>query len=168
MPASPDDLQKLKNPFGDLIHDHEANKDRILAAVHGAKKIITVGDATTERVVSFGIVPDVSIVDGRERRTVRDHQIRYPAKQFKCVNPHGTITADSLDVVQQALRESSPVIVNVDGEEDMLALPAFYYSPIGSVVLYGQPLEGLVVVKITLSRQKEAKALMDRIRNTEA
>ena len=167
MPDSPDDLQKLKNPFGELIHDHEVNKDRILAAIRGAKKIVTVGDATTERVVSFGIVPDVSVVDGRERRTIRDHPIRYPAKQFKCVNPQGTITADSLDVVQQALKESRPVIVNVDGEEDMLALPAFYYAPIGSVVLYGQPLEGLVVVTVTPSRQKEAKALMDRIRNTE-
>ena len=168
MPASPDDLQKLKNPFGELIPDHDISKAQILGAVRGAKKLITVGDATTERLVSFGIVPDLAVVDGRERRSVRDRQIRYPAKQFKCVNPHGTITLDAVEVLQKALKESSPSIVNVEGEEDMLALPLFHFAPIGSVVLYGQPLEGLVVVKITLSRQKEAKALMHRImRNTE-
>jgi hypothetical protein len=33
----------------------------------------------------------------------------------------------------------------------------------GSSVLYGQPLEGLVVVKITRAKQKQAKELMDRI-----
>lgn len=168
MPASPDDLQKLKNPFGELVQDRDVSKARMLSAVHGAKKVVTVGDATTERLVSFGIVPDVSVVDGRERRSVRDRQIRYPAKQLKCVNPRGTITQEAVDVLQQALKESRPVIVNVDGEEDMLALPLFYFAPIGSVVLYGQPLEGLVVVKITRTRQEEAKAFMDRImRNTE-
>jgi GTP-dependent dephospho-CoA kinase len=168
MHASPDDLQKLKNPFGELVHDHEISKARILGAIRGAIKIVTVGDATTERLVSFGIIPDVSVVDGRERRSVRDRQIRYPAKQFQCVNPPGTITPDALDVLQQALKESRPATVNVAGEEDMLALPLFHFAPIGSVVLYGQPLEGLVVVKITVSKQKEAKALMDRImRNPE-
>jgi uncharacterized protein (UPF0218 family) len=36
-------------------------------------------------------------------------------------------------------------------------------APEGSVVLYGQPLEGLVVVKIDEAKRKEAKDLMSRI-----
>ncbi len=51
----------------------------------------------------------------------------------------------------------------VDGEEDMLALPLFVMAPIGAFVLYGQPLEGLVLVRITAAKRKEAKDLMDRI-----
>jgi hypothetical protein len=55
------------------------------------------------------------------------------------------------------------VQVLVEGEEDLLALPLFAMAPDGSVVLYGQPLEGLVVVRITQAKKNQAKNLMDRI-----
>jgi GTP-dependent dephospho-CoA kinase len=45
----------------------------------------------------------------------------------------------------------------------MLALPLFRMAPRGSAVLYGQPLEGIVLVNITEGKQKEAKDLMDKI-----
>jgi uncharacterized protein (UPF0218 family) len=51
----------------------------------------------------------------------------------------------------------------VEGEEDMLALPIFVMASEGAVVLYGQPLEGMVAVKITAAKRKQAKDLMDRI-----
>src|SRR6185503_7386121 len=165
MPVSPDDLQRLKTPFGKLIQDRDVTKARILSAVKGAKKVVTVGDATTERLISFGIIPDVAVIDGKERRSATDRQFRYQAKEFKCVNPPGTITREALDVLKQAIKETRPARVRVDGEEDLLALPLFRFAPIGSVVLYGQPLEGLVVVKITRSKQEEAKALMETIMN---
>lgn len=126
---------------------------------------MTVGDATTERLISIGIIPDVSVIDGKERRSATGRQIHYPAKEFKCVNPPGSITREAIEVLKQAIRGTHPTRVRVDGEEDMLALPLFRFAPIGSVVLYGQPLEGLVVVKITRSKQEEAKDLMDRIMN---
>jgi uncharacterized protein (UPF0218 family) len=53
--------------------------------------------------------------------------------------------------------------VKVKGEEDMLALPLFTLAPKGSAVLYGQPLEGVVVVYITEEKQNQAKDLMDKI-----
>jgi uncharacterized protein (UPF0218 family) len=45
----------------------------------------------------------------------------------------------------------------------MLALPLFVMAPLYSVVMYGQPLEGLVLVKVTAAKRKQAKDLMDRI-----
>jgi uncharacterized protein (UPF0218 family) len=53
--------------------------------------------------------------------------------------------------------------VKVKGEEDMLALPMFTLAPKESAVLYGQPLEGIVVVKITQEKQNQAKDLMNKI-----
>ncbi|HEV8387417.1 MAG TPA: GTP-dependent dephospho-CoA kinase family protein [Nitrososphaera sp.] len=158
-------MQRLKTPFGKLIQDRNVSKARILGAIKGAKKVITVGDATTERLISFGIIPDVSVIDGKERRSITDRQIVYPAEEFRCVNPPGTITRKAIDVLKQAIKETPPTRVKVDGEEDLLALPLFQFAPIGSVVLYGQPLEGLVVVKITRSKQEEAKTLMETIMN---
>ncbi|HJS81979.1 MAG TPA: hypothetical protein VJ742_04005, partial [Nitrososphaera sp.] len=63
MPVSPDDLQKLKNPFGELIPDSELDEQRIRATIKGAKFVVTVGDATTERLVLFKIIPDIAIID---------------------------------------------------------------------------------------------------------
>ena len=80
-----------------------------------------------------------------------------------CKNPAGTISKEAVHVLQSALQTPSPVTVKVEGEEDMLALPLFTMAPKGSVVLYGQPLEGIVLVNITEEKQNEAKELMNKI-----
>jgi uncharacterized protein (UPF0218 family) len=127
-------------------------------------KVITVGDATTERLISFGITPDLSVTDDVERRSVRKHSISFHAKEILfCNNPPGTISESALQVLREAMEMSPPVWVKVQGEEDLLALPLFVMAPKGSAVLYGQPLEGIVVVNITEEKRAHAKALMDRI-----
>lgn len=131
--------------------------------LEGSKKIITVGDATTERLLSFGITPDIAVIDGVERRSLRDYSINYPAKEMLCTNPAGMISMGAVQVLQSALETPSPVMVIVEGEEDMLALPLFTMAPKGSAVLYGQPLEGIVLVNITEEKQNQAKDLMNRI-----
>jgi uncharacterized protein (UPF0218 family) len=131
--------------------------------LEGSKKIITVGDATTERLLSFGITPDIAVIDGVERRSLRDYSINYPAIEMLCTNPAGIISRGAVQVLQSALETPSPVLVKVEGEEDMLALPLFTMAPKGSAVLYGQPLEGIVLVNITEEKQNQAKDLMNRI-----
>jgi uncharacterized protein (UPF0218 family) len=163
MPVSADDLQKLKKPFGELVLDRDVTEERIRKIVSGCGKIVTVGDATTERLVSFGILPDLAVVDFRERRSATNRSFEYEAKELRCSNPGGTISRGAIQVLSKAAKEPSRCRVVVDGEEDMLALPLFYLLPTGSIVLYGQPLEGLVAVKITTDKQNESKALMDRI-----
>jgi uncharacterized protein (UPF0218 family) len=163
MPLSEKDAQILKEPFGKLIPDRQVTKNRLVPILKGSKKVIAVGDATTEKLSSLGITPDIAIVDGRERRSKRDVPSNYPAKEMQCTNPAGAISEDAVNVIQQALKAKLPVRVLVDGEEDLLALPAFAMSPVGSTVLYGQPLEGLVVVRTTPAKQRQARELMDRI-----
>jgi hypothetical protein len=163
MPINQKDADLLKRPFGTLIPDTQVTKQKVASMLKGAKQVIAVGDATTERLVSFGITPDVAVVDGRERRSRRSYPRDYSAKELRCTNPAGTISKEAVKVLHEVLKTPAPVRVLIDGEEDMLALPLFAMSPQGSVVLYGQPLEGLVVVKITRMKQKKAKDLMDRI-----
>ena len=162
MPISPKDAQFLKQPFGTLVADKDVTSQKISLALKGAKKVLSVGDATTERLVSFGITPDVAVIDGKERRSKRSYP-NYKAKELRCANPSGVISKDAVATLQDALKLQPPTRVLVDGEEDLLALPIFTMAPIGSVVFYGQPLEGLVIVEITAAKQKQAKDLMDRI-----
>lgn len=159
--ASNTDL--LKKPFGTLVIDEEITKQKILSMLENVKKIITVGDATTERILSFGITPDIAVIDGVERRSLRDRSINYHAKEVLCSNPAGMISEEALLVLQKALEASSPVRIKVQGEEDLLALPLFAMAPKGSVVLYGQPLEGMVLVNVTEEKQDQAKDLMNKI-----
>jgi hypothetical protein len=163
MPLHLKDAGLLKEPFGTLIPDKQVTKQKISHMLKGSKKVIAVGDATTERLVSFGMTPDIAVIDGRERRSRRSYPTNYKVKELRCTNPAGTISEEAVKVLQDALKMPPPVLVLVDGEEDMLALPFFAMSPVDAVVLYGQPLEGLVVVNITLAKRKQAKDLMDRI-----
>jgi uncharacterized protein (UPF0218 family) len=163
MPAYIRDKNILKRPFGTLIPEKNVTKQKILAMLADAKRIITVGDATTERLISFGITPHLAVIDGLERRSRRKQFIKYHTKEMLCANPAGTISKEAVDILQIALKTPPPVTVKVQGEEDMLALPLFIMAPKGSAVLYGQPLEGMVLVNITEEKQNQAKDVMHKI-----
>jgi uncharacterized protein (UPF0218 family) len=163
MPLSPKDAQLLKQPFGALVPDKDVTKQKLSSMLKGAKKVIAVGDATTERLVGFEIIPDIAVIDGRERRSKRTLPSGYQARELRCANPAGVISKGAVKILQDAMQMPPPVRVLVDGEEDLLALPVFAMAPEGSAVMYGQPLEGLVVVEITPGKQKRARDLMDRI-----
>ena len=71
MPLNPDDALILKTPFGTLIQDEKVTKDKIKGFLKNVKRVISVGDSTTDRLISFGILPDLSVIDGKERRLKR-------------------------------------------------------------------------------------------------
>jgi uncharacterized protein (UPF0218 family) len=73
------------------------------------------------------------------------------------------ISDKAIEVLQKALEASTPIRIKVQGEEDLLALPLFAMAPKGAVVLYGQPLEGMVLVNINEEKQSQAKELMNKI-----
>jgi len=157
MPAEIRDKNILKKPFGTLVLERDITKERILSMLANAKKIITVGDASTERLITFGITPDIAVIDGLERRSRRDQRIRHLGKEMSCTNPAGMISKEAIHVLETALKTPPPVTVKVQGEEDLLALPLFIMAPKGSAVLYGQPLQGIVLVNITDEKKIKPK-----------
>lgn len=171
MYISRENLRILREPFGLLLKDEEITSSKLHSLLERAKLIVSVGDATTDRLSLCGLVPSVYIVDGKERREQRlkvggESHLNFSVRELRCSNPAGTISRGALRVLQEALalvREVRPVKVFVDGEEDLLALPLLYLVPYGSVILYGQPLEGIVVVKVSLEVRRKAKDLMDKL-----
>jgi len=123
--------------------------------------VITVGDRITERIWELGRIPDVQVVDGRERRVER----RIPEVKYNSLirvrNPAGTITSEALDGIARAFRSREmPVRVFVDGEEDLLAIPAVAEGPLGADLYYGQPLEGVVLVKLDEAAKDRNRAIL--------
>ena len=159
----PEDIRaQLKIPLGDLIHDNDPNKESIVKHFFAESVVITVGDKTTENILQFGLKPQIQIIDGLEKRNQRivpaDDTIN---TNLSCRNPPGEITEESMQVIQKAFSCESPVRITVDGEEDLLVIPACIFAPENSVVMYGQPNEGLVIVTITPEIRAKVQKILD-------
>lgn len=157
----PENLRdSLKNPLGILIRDSETTRENILKNIPAGSFIITVGDATTEKLIKYGITPSLQIVDGLEKRSKRESSSSTPSTTFSCNNPPAQITQESMDVIKKAL-QVPPVRIMVTGEEDLLVLPVCVFAPENAIVLYGQPNEGLVIVRINSEIRNKAQIIMN-------
>ena len=153
---------QLKNPLGNLIKDNDPNKENILKKIYAESIIITVGDKTTEIMVQLGLRPQIQIIDGLEKRNQRTVPVDGAINtKLSCKNPPGEITEESMQIIQKAFSCEPPVRIIVDGEEDLLVIPVCIFAPENSVVIYGQPNEGLVIVQITPEIRAKVQKILD-------
>src|SRR5579872_4940207 len=140
--------------MGLLIKDSETSKENILKSIPKGAFLITVGDATTEKMIKFGLDPSLQIVDSLEKRNKREQPLGKVKTILRCSNPPAEITHESIESIKKALGRELPVRILIDGEEDLLVLPAVLHAPKNSVVMYGQPNEGLVIVVVDKEAQE--------------
>ncbi len=161
----PEDLARLKNPFGDLIPGPPKETiPKLTRMIRETKppRVIAVGDVVSRETLRAGIVVDLRIVDNRSLRKDLD-VATYPAKNaFSINNPPGVITAEALETIRRAARTKDSIIY-VEGEEDLLVLPVIMEAPQRSFVLYGQPHEGLVIVTVTAEKKEEVDRILQRM-----
>ena len=151
----------FKNPLGVLLREEIADKAHILEYLSDDSYVITVGDRTTEKLIDFGIIPSLQIIDGIEKREKRDSINLENATELLVDNPPAEITDSSIEVIKKAFSMNSTVRIMVNGEEDLLVIPVCIYAPENSVVFYGQPNEGLVIVKVTSDIRNKTQKLLD-------
>ena len=157
--------RKLKAPLGLLIEgSFEETMKELKKIVEKEKpsKIVAVGDVVSSNMIRYGIYPQVFIVDNRVMREPIA-PIQADANQTIFVkNPAGTLTEEAREGIQKALdKEGYLIRVMVDGEEDLLTLAAVVRAPENSLVIYGQPHEGVVVVVITREKKDEVRKIME-------
>jgi len=159
----PDDLRdQLKNPLGNLVSDNDPNKENIIKKITAESIVITVGDRTTENILQLGLKPQIQIIDGLEKRNQRIAPIDDTINtKLSCRNPPGEITEESIQIIKKAFSSEPPVRIVVDGEEDLLVIPVCISAPENSVVMYGQPNEGLVIVRITPEIRAKVQKILD-------
>ena len=152
---------QFKNPLGVLLPEDIADKAHISEYLSNNSYIITVGDRTTEKMIDFGLIPSLQIIDGVEKREKRELPKLENATELTVDNPAAEITPQSIDVIKQAFTLQSPVRIVVNGEEDLLVIPVCVHAPENSIVLYGQPNQGLVIVKVTPEIRNKTQGLLD-------
>ena len=161
----PENLRdQLKEPLGILIKNSEITKQSISKYSAQDSLVITVGDATTDKLIELGITPSIQIVDGLEKRAKRTPPSVKVTTNLTCNNPAAQITQESMDAIKLAFSSPKPVRITVVGEEDLLVLPVCVLAAEDSIVMYGQPNEGLVIVKITSEIKNKAQSIIDLMR----
>ena len=160
---------KLRDPFGVLYTGSGKDTiEKIAPDITNPTKLISVGDVTTFHLLESNIVPDVCIVDDRTKRQPASNQVvsgikHAEYKEVSVDNPPGVITEELINVIEEAIGSDQKIRIFVRGEEDLAALPSILMAPINSFVLYGQPNEGVVVVKVTHSKKDEIQRLLSLI-----
>jgi GTP-dependent dephospho-CoA kinase len=152
--------RRLKRPLGVLYVGSGLGSKEFLDILRSSPTVITVGDRVTEFAQQLGRTPDVQVVDKVERRKTRDAPDVPFSRLLKAKNPAGCITSEAIIAVRKAIKSrKKPARVLIDGEEDLLAIPAVEAAPLGSILYYGQPGMGVVVVAF----DERAKASVQRI-----
>ncbi len=164
---TPELRAKLKEPFGTLIQGSFAetmNKIKNLVETEKPIKIISVGDIVSRNLHKSNINPQLTIIDNV---SLRDLKIPKEAEVDKTVyvkNPQGTITHEAIAAIKEALEKNQHIHIVVDGEEDLLALIAVLYAPEKSIVVYGQPYTGVVIIKATPEKKEQVKAVLNSMK----
>ncbi len=138
--------ENLKWPLGPLVHG-----PYVIPAIGTASPVVTVGDFCTLDLIARGRTPDLCLVDFKTRRQedreLRDAFARIRARVLRLRNPAGTIAGEAWSVLSEAFKSEERVRVEVQGEEDLLALVCIALAPETAAVLYGMPGQGVVVVR---------------------
>ncbi len=156
----PVDLRdEFKKPLGKLHKSIDLIKEPLQNQISQDKLVISIGDVTTMNLVDKEIIPQICIIDNITRREPVELNLEHTANVIYVDNPPGVITDELIDVIIDSLKEATldnPVIIEVKGEEDLAVLPCIINAPKDALVLYGQPGEGVVLVKV---KEAYSKAL---------
>jgi hypothetical protein len=155
---------KLKQPLGELIvgnPDETMNYLKREIAKKRPTKLCAIGDCITLNLVKFGIEADLYIVDNKIMRKKIQPIPMEQIKTLKVKNPPGTITQEAFEAVRKGINSSSVTRILVDGEEDLLTLSAIKFAPMGTLIIYGQPKVGIVMVKVTSTIKEEVEQILN-------
>jgi uncharacterized protein (UPF0218 family) len=161
-----DELRRsLKDPLGRLLPGSGPEIYEEVSTTISLKKpprVIFVGDAAAKNAQTRGIRRDVMIIDNKEKRAQTKPFDFHATRIFRVRNDPGTIGSEAWAAVEEAV-ESGDAIMIVDGEEDLLTLVAIAVAPLGSLVMYGQPGEGLVMVEVDHSAKERACSFLENM-----
>jgi uncharacterized protein (UPF0218 family) len=154
---------RLAKPLGRVFSQNEAGGEEFRNMAMIAPMVVTVGDRVTDTLESVGRIPEVQVVDGVERRKKRGFPKVPYARLIKVKNPAGALTVDAIEGVRAAFAGKKPARVQVEGEEDLMAMLAIAMAPISALVYYGQPGVGVVVVKANAISKARNRAVLAKM-----
>ncbi|MBN1786715.1 MAG: DUF359 domain-containing protein [Candidatus Methanofastidiosa archaeon] len=154
--------RQLKSPLGVLIQGEMPKPYELLRDTFGDSFIIAVGDIVDENLRAVGIRPKLSIIDGRTKRgEIEGRSAGRQEADLVVPNPRSNISKELWDALRECDFKDRKIFI--DGEEDLATLPAIFFAPVGAIVVYGQPDEGIVIVNVTDEKKKEIYTIFTKM-----
>jgi uncharacterized protein (UPF0218 family) len=158
----PDELRAaFKDPFGPVYTD----ASRLTAKL--GTPVVAVGDVVTRHLTDAGARPDLAVIDWvTERETLAEDDqpdLEGYDERIELENPPAALTDDLIRALRTGIEQDEKTVIVVDGEEDLTTLPALVAAPDGASVVYGQPGEGMVHVRIDAEANERARELLVRM-----
>ncbi len=161
---------RLQKPLGKI---YQTTRQIIVGAnLDSPKKpimIIAVGDIIVNSLLNNRIDPDVKIIDFRSRREPIKTDAFIKDSLYKdCLylNNPGTINLKTAEIIKEkiklALYKKVKSWIVINGEEDLLALPAILFAPLKSLVLYGHWQLGIIAVEVTEASKNMAFKIISK------
>ncbi len=163
-------LKRLKSPLGKLVKGNHSELDSYLKQKFSkSSNLVCVGDIISYHLIKLKINPKIIIIDYRTMRGEISSQIKstlkqYNVREYKVQNPKSTLSEKAFNTIKKAFDSREKIKIIVDGEEDLLTLPAIIYAPLGAYVLYGQPDLGVVEVFIDTKKRQQIKNLLEEVK----
>ncbi len=162
--------RKLKSPLGLLIQGPPTETMKGLKELIDEEKpslLISVGDVVSKNMMENGIQPEVLIVDNKVmRKEIKPIQVKVDQTLY-LKNLPGTLDDEAWKIVRRALNKEGVTKVLVDGEEDLLTLVAVLCAPESSLVVYGQPHEGIVAVRVTEQKKEYVFQIVEAMKQAD-
>jgi uncharacterized protein (UPF0218 family) len=154
---------KLKDPLGLLVEgkkNETMDKLRSIIDEKKPKRVISVGDIVSRNASQFSIPVDVNIIDNMAmREEIEDFKFS-TKRTFQINNSAGVIELLAWQAIKEAIKVGNSTVL-VNGEEDLLTLVSIIEAPLKSIVVYGQPNKGIVIVEVGEEKKKEAKEIIN-------
>ena len=147
--------EELRKPLGRVIKDIDTQD------IQG--KLVCVGDMVTLTMRKKGIMPDIAIVDYKIERKEYKGEPFHAEEIIKVRNPPGVITRELWNAIATSYAKNKKMLIEVEGEEDLAALPAIYLAPDNTTVIYGLPSIGMVMVKVGEKERKRVDKFLKEI-----
>ncbi len=148
---------KLKKPLGLTIIGKRwlvVKKYQKFIQKNKFKKIITIGD-----VCSATLFSHVKIFDAKIKRRKIKKKFKF---SFCLINPASTIQKTVWPIMKKAFKNNKNIFVV--GEEDLLTIPSVLLAPKNSLVVYGLPNKGIVLIRTSKRTKKRFKNLLKKFK----
>jgi uncharacterized protein (UPF0218 family) len=145
--------ERMQERIGLLITGEIPLPYRILKKMLKDEKVIAIGDVVAENLLKMGIQPSMMIIDGRSMRENLDFTLEC---DITVKNPQSEITEELINAIKKGYKR-----IFVEGEEDLASLPAILYADENTLIVYGQPSEGIMVIRPTEENKKKVRETLE-------
>lgn len=158
--------EQLRKPVGTPV----ADVGKIKESISEQSLLITVGDIVTKSLRDINCIPDIEIIDFKTRRSSIDSEL---INQYKKMNKktyrneagsiHKEVIDAYIEAVKNCVTNHQKQTIIIEGEEDLLTLPAILLAPLHSLVCYGQfDLNAVIMVDVTEEKKQLITGLLEK------